>query len=454
MKGFKRQKGQEKPQYAESRNEQSDLTEKDAQPADDERSGKGKSVSRRDLLKLAGVGGLGLLLGGGGVGAVLSASQRLESMMTEADTKDVVPFYGKHQAGIVTPAQDFICFAAFDLTTPDKEQVRNLFKAWTEASATMTSGVLLGTDNENINLPPSDTGEAAGLSPSRTTITFGVGPSFFDGRYGLAGLKPAGFRELPRFQGDALDEQWCGGDIGVQVCANDLQVAFHALRNLARIARGTAVLRWTQEGFQRTAQADPAGSTPRNLLGFKDGTGNPDTSKADEMNRLVWTQTNDGPAWMGDGSYMAVRRIRMRVEVWDRSTLGDQEDTFGRHRSSGAPLGKSKEFDKLDLAATSPEGKPLTPPTSHVALAHGDGSINILRRSYSYSSGLDKQTGQLDAGLLFISYQRDLFKQFVHIQEKLARNDKLNEYIVHKGSAVFACFPGVSQGGYIGDTLF
>jgi deferrochelatase/peroxidase EfeB len=190
------------------------------------------------------------------------------------------------------------------------------------------------------------------------------------------------------------------------------------------------------------------------LLGFKDGTGNPDTSKADEMNRLVWTQTSDGPAWMDDGSYMAVRRVRMRVEVWDRSTLGDQEDTFGRHRSSGAPLGKVKEFDKLDLAAKNPEGKPVTPPTSHVALAHGDGSINILRRSYSYSSGLDKQTGQLDAGLLFISYQRDLFKQFVHIQEKLARNDKLNEYIVHKGSAVFACFPGVSQGGYIGDTLF
>lgn len=122
------------------------------------------------------------------------------------------------------------------------------------------------------------------------------------------------------------------------------------------------MLRWTQEGFQRTAQADPAGSTPRNLLGFKDGTGNPDTSKADEMNRLVWTQASDGPAWMGGGSYMAVRRVRMRIEVWDRSTLGDQEDTFGRHRSSGAPLGKAKEFDKLDLAATSPEGKPITPP--------------------------------------------------------------------------------------------
>lgn len=101
MKGFKWQKGtrQEQQQRTDTREEQVDLVQKDAKSEDvllenDVRSAKSKSVSRRDLLKLAGVGGLGLLLGGGGVGAVLTASQRLESMMTDADTKDVVPFTG------------------------------------------------------------------------------------------------------------------------------------------------------------------------------------------------------------------------------------------------------------------------------------------------------------------------------------------------------------------------
>lgn len=344
-------------------------------------------------------------------------------------------------------------FAAFDLTIESVDEVRKLFKAWTEAAAAMAKGDMIGQNNDNLNLPPSDTGEAAGLQPSKTTITFGVGPSFFDSRFGLASKRPAALADLPAFGGDELREEWSGGDIGVQVNANDMQIAFHAIRNLARIARGKAVLRWTQEGFQRTGGSDPAGATPRNLMGFKDGTGNPDTKDEALMNDVVWAQSGDGTPWMAGGSYMVVRRIRIRVEVWDRSTLGDQEATFGRHRDSGAPIGSKKEFDPIDLGKKDEKGKPLIPVNSHVALARGDGSVKILRRSYSYSSGMDNRTGQLDAGLLFICYNRDTRKQFIPLQQKLGQNDALNEYIVHNGSAVFACFPGVREGGYIGDTL-
>ncbi|SDX13005.1 iron uptake transporter deferrochelatase/peroxidase subunit [Paenibacillus sp. CF384] len=412
-----------------------------------------KPVSRRDLLKMAGIGGAGLLLGGLGTGGLLEASSRLHGSEASQSEDDIVAFYGPNQAGIATPSQDFICFAAFDLRTTDVADVRELFKKWTEAASAMTRGQLIGEPvHENEHVPPTDTGEAAGLNPSRTTITFGVGPSFFDERFGLAGKRPASFAELPLFNGDALREEWTGGDIGVQVCANDLQVAFHAIRNLARIARGKAVLRWTQEGFQRTGQADPSGATPRNLMGFKDGTGNPDIHDAQTMKEVVWAGASDGAPWMAGGSYMVVRRIRIRVEVWDRSTLKDQEDTFGRNRHSGAPLGSQNERDKVDLAAKNEKGNPLIPMDSHVRLARGDSSIRILRRSYSYSSGLDNATGQLDAGLLFISYQRDIAKQFIPMQQRLA-TDKLNEYILHHGSAVFACFPGVRKGGYIGDTL-
>lgn len=419
-----------------------------------------KPVSRRDVLKMAGVGGLGLLLGGGAAGAILSHTGAVKRTDDLINTKDeagtVYPFYGSHQAGIITKSQNFMCFAAFDLTTSSLDEVRSLFKKWTEAAAIMAEGSMLGTDrsNQNPNLPPADTGEADGLAPSRTTLTFGVGPAFFDARFGLAGKRPAAFPDLPAFRGDALQEEWSGGDIGVQVCADDLQVAFHAIRNLTRIARGTAVLRWTQEGFQRTGAAQPSGGTPRNLMGFKDGTGNPDVNDAKLMNQFVWAQASDGAGWMSGGSYMVARRIRMRIEIWDRSTLSDQEQTFGRHRSSGAPLGGTDEFEPLNLEKRDAAGNFVLPENSHSRLAHMHGDTKILRRAYSYSSGLDPKTGQLDAGLFFICFQRDISKQFIPMQQKLAANDKLNEYISHIGSATFACFPGVSSGRYIGDLLF
>ncbi|MBB3131736.1 deferrochelatase/peroxidase EfeB [Paenibacillus rhizosphaerae] len=414
-----------------------------------------KPLSRRDLLRLAGTGGLGLMIGGAGIGSLFAAKERktAAAVAGQPDTGDRIPFYGKHQAGIITPSQNFIYFAAFDVTTTEAKELKKLFQAWTAAAAAMTEGSMLGEESANHNLPPVDTGESAGLSPSRLTLTFGAGPSLFDSRFGLASKRPANFSDLPAFNGDQLDARWCGGDLAVQACADDLQVAFHAIRNLARIARGTAVLRWTQEGFQRTGSADSAGGTPRNLLGFKDGTANPDTASSEQMNRVVWAPAEGGAAWMAGGSYMAVRRIRMRIEVWDRSSLKDQEETFGRYRASGAPLGGQHEFDKVDLTAKGPDGSPAIPANSHMALARGDGSVQILRRSYSYSGGMDAKTGQLDAGLLFICFQRDLQKQFIPLQQKLAKSDRLNEYIQHVGSAVFACFPGASSGGYIGETL-
>lgn len=412
-----------------------------------------KKLSRRDMLRLTGASGLGLLLGGTGAGLLTARRTDAQSKATVQISEDIIPFYGDHQAGILTPAQNFLVFASFDLTATKLADVKKLLQDWTTAAAELTSGSLIGNFNTNPNLPPSDTGEADGLTPSRCTLTFGVGPSFFDGRFGLSSKRPATLADLPPFAGDSLEPQWCGGDLCVQACADDMQVAFHAIRNLARIARGTAVLRWTQEGFQRSGAADPKGGTPRNLLGFKDGTGNPDVSDNAEMRAVVWSGSGDGPAWMNGGTYMAVRRIRLRIEVWDRSTLSDQEATFGRHRHSGAPIGASDEFADLDLKAEDASGKPVIPPDSHSALAHGDGTVKMLRRSYSYSSGMDLTTGQLDAGLLFISFQKDLVKQFVSIQQRLAKNDRLNEYMVHKGSAVFACFPGVREGGYIGETL-
>ncbi|MCZ8522224.1 MULTISPECIES: iron uptake transporter deferrochelatase/peroxidase subunit [Paenibacillus] len=414
-----------------------------------------KPFSRRDALKLAGAGGIGLLLGAGGLKAGAFGEGVLGTAPApSAGRGTVIPFYGDHQAGIVTPMQDFICMGAFDLRAKDLGEVRELFKRWTEAAARMSQGLNVGEENSNPLVPPDDTGEAAGLQASRTTITFGLGASFFDERYGLSGQRPPGLVDMPRFKGDALQSEWSGGDVAVQVCADDPQVAFHAIRNLIRIGRGKAVLRWLQEGFQRTGAADPQGATPRNLMGFKDGTNNPAVHDAAAADEIVWARGGDTPAWMAGGSYLVMRRIRMRIEVWDRTTLGEQEATFGRHRDTGAPLGGKDEFEKLDLAKKDEAGKPLLPADSHVALANMEGKVKIHRRGFSYSNGIDLKTGQLDAGLLFLCYNRDPREQFIPMQQKLAAADKLNEYIVHVGSGLYAALPGVKQGGYIGDTLF
>ncbi|KEO84905.1 iron uptake transporter deferrochelatase/peroxidase subunit [Tumebacillus flagellatus] len=417
-------------------------------------------LSRRQLLKMAGVGGAGLLLGGAGVGSLFAtgAVGAASSTATAQPAADILPFYGKYQQGIVTPQQDFFHFAAFDIIAKKRSDVRALFEKWTDAAARITQGQPVGDESNNQHLPPTDTGEAIGLTASKLTITFGVGPTLFtkDGadRFGLASKRPAPLADLPAFSADELQAEWCGGDIGVQVCANDPQVAFHAIRNLARIARGSAVIRWSQAGFQRTERAAAKPGTARNLMGFKDGTGNPDVNDDAAMNDVVWVQPSEGPAWMTNGSYMIVRRIRMRIEEWDRSTLQDQEATFGRARISGAPLGGTDEFEKLDLDKKDASGKPLIPVDSHVALAHGDGKVRILRRSYSYTNGIDAKTGQLDTGLFFVCFNRDPRKQFVPMQQRLAKNDRLNEYIVHVGSAVFACLPGASAGGFLGQELF
>ncbi|MFS0917665.1 iron uptake transporter deferrochelatase/peroxidase subunit [Brevibacillus sp. 179-C 1.1 NHS] len=412
-------------------------------------------ITRREALKMAGVGGIGLLLGATGVNTLLPSTPKNEqTSATPTRADEVIPFYGKHQSGIITPMQDFICMGAFDLTTTSLGDVRKLFQSWTQAAAHMTAGKNVDAESDNALLPPVDTGEAMGLRPMQLTITFGLGASFFDERFGLAAKRPAPLVDLPRFNSDEMRKEWSDGDIVVQVCANDPQVAFHALRNLARIARGKAVLHWLQEGFQRTSASDPTGSTPRNLMGFKDGTNNPQMNDPATANEIVWAHTAESPAWMAGGSYMVMRRIRMRIEVWDRSSLADQENTFGRHRMTGAPLGKANEFDELEPDRKDSKGKPVIPVDSHVALAHMEGKVKILRRGYSYSSGMDLKTGQLDAGLLFICFNRDPRKQFIPMQQKLASVDLLNEYITHVGSGLYACLPGASEGGYIGDTLF
>jgi len=402
-------------------------------------------MTRRGLLRRAGVAGAGIGLGAGGYALGHASAEG------EPEGTGTVGFWGPHQAGIVTEAQDRLHFAAFDVTTTSRDELRDLLAAWTVAAARMTAGEPAGDRNGDPLLPPDDTGEAVGHLPSRLTITFGLGPSLFDRRFGLAARRPAALRELPALPAEALESGRSGGDLCVQACADDAQVAFHAVRNLTRIGRGAVVMRWSQLGFGRTSATTRAQDTPRNLMGFKDGTNNIRAEDAEELDEFVWV-ADEAPPWMRGGSYLVARRIRILIEVWDRASLVDQERTIGRAKPSGAPLGGSDEFDRPDLDARE-AGEPVIPANSHIRLAAPSvAGTRILRRGYSFTDGFDEATAQLDAGLFFVSFQRDP-KQFVTVQRNLG-TDALNEYISHRGSAVFAVPPGAQPGGFVGEGLF
>ncbi|MPY52334.1 iron uptake transporter deferrochelatase/peroxidase subunit [Streptomyces acidicola] len=405
-----------------------------------------RAPSRRSLI---GWGGAGLALGAAAVGgAVAVATTGGDAAPAGADAGAPVAFHGAHQAGIATAVQDRLHFAAFDVKTDDRAEFVRMLKDWTSAARRMTAGKAVGDGAYGgpAEAPPDDTGEALGLKPSRLTLTIGFGPSLFE-KFGLADARPEALVDLPQFAGDNLDKARSGGDLCVQACADDPQVAVHAIRNLARIGFGKVSVRWSQLGFGKTSSTTPEAQTPRNLMGFKDGTRNIAGTDTAGLKKHVWVAESDGADWMAGGSYLVARRIRMHIEPWDRTSLQEQEDVFGRDKGEGAPVGRAKEHDEPFLKAMLPD--------AHVRLAHPDSNngAKILRRGYSFTDGTDG-LGRLDAGLFFLAYQRDVRTGFIPVQRNLA-TDALNEYIQHVGSAIFAVPPGVRDADdWWGRTLF
>jgi deferrochelatase/peroxidase EfeB len=421
-----------------------------------------KSHSRRQVLgaagKLAAVGAVAGL-----AGCDLGGSSNNATRTAPLPESQLVAFRGAHQAGITTRVQERLLYGTFDLLDDDRAALRSLLQDWTTAASALTAGNPVGpVAPTNTNAAPADTGEAIGLPAANLTITVGLGRSVFvdergRDRMGLAGRRPPPLVAMPPLGGgEILDPTRSDGDISVQCCADDAQVAFHAFHNLVRIARGTAAVRWTQLGFGRTSTTSDRQETPRNLMGLKDGTNNLKAEDGAVMRDHVWVGDRDRPAWMRGGSYVVTRRIRMLLEVWDRSSIADQEQTIGREKVSGAPFGGTREHDAPDLGALDDRDSLLIPADAHIrvsAPAENNG-IRILRRGYSFSDGVDPATGELDAGLFFIAYQRDPRRQFVPLQRKLGAEDALNEYIKHVASGMFAVLPGVGPGQYLGQTLF
>jgi deferrochelatase/peroxidase EfeB len=431
-----------------------------------QQNGRGLRPTRRGLVRVA--AGLATVAGTG-LGMDVAAEALVDTAHTGGSADDgssqIEPFWGMHQGGITTPMQSHTYAAALDLVTTKRDDVVRLLRVWTSAAARMSSRQPAQSAEPDVARPAPDSGEAVGLPPSRLTLTFGLGAGLFvkDGkdRYGLGAQRPEALVDLPRFDGDELVETRTGGDLSVQACANDPQVAFHAIRQVARLAHGIAQIRWAQTGFIPGVAPN---QTPRNLMGFKDGTSNPLINDPAAMNKFVWVG-DEGPDWMRSGSFVVLRRIRIALEHWDRMPLDFQEQTFGRHKYSGAPLGLKNEFEPLDLNAVDMDGNLVIPESAHVRLAaaaSNDGA-QILRRPYSYNDGVNfiterwppwRQGMEYDAGLFFVCYQRDPRTGFIKIFGKLSKFDMLNQFVTHTGGGLFACPGGIAAGEFLGQRLF
>ncbi|WP_336714845.1 iron uptake transporter deferrochelatase/peroxidase subunit [Arthrobacter sp. USHLN218] len=416
------------------------------------------TVSRRGLLSLA--------AGAAAAGGAIAIG--VERTITGSDARpggenqpEIHPFHGEHQAGITTPVQDRLHFAAFDVADISRAELASLLQDWTTAAAQMSQGRSAGEyppDAGPYEAPPEDTGEAMDLPPGALTITFGFGPTLFDkdgtDRFALAARRPRALEELPAFPGDMLHSAISGGDLCIQACADDPQVAVHAVRNLSRIAFGRAALRWSQLGFGRTSSTSTAQVTARNLLGFKDGTANIKAEDAAGVRDHVWVPPGGDQEWMTGGTYLVTRKIRMTIETWDRTRLSEQERVIGRTKGTGAPLSGGTEFSTPDFEATGHPNQPLIPAAAHIKLAHpaNNSGHKMLRRGYNFVDGND-DIGRLNAGLFFICFQQHP-GTFIQVQSSLAKEDLLNEYIRHIGSALFAVPPGTREGQFIGEALF
>ncbi len=422
----------------------------------------GERVSRRGLLGAAGIGLAGVAAGAAG-GFALAGQDSAPEAQANPGAR-TYPFYGEHQAGIITPMQDRLHFATFDVTTSSRTELVALLQEWTVAAERMTRGLgagAIGPTSGPYGAPPDDTGEAIGLPPAGLTITFGFGPSLFrsggENRFGLADRRPAALHRLPHFPADNLDPARSDGDLCIQACADDPQVAVHAVRNLARIAFGRAAVRWSQLGFGRTSSTSTAQATPRNLFGFKDGTMNLKAEEPAGLDHHVWVPAGADAKgdWLAGGSYLVARRINMTIEIWDRQSLREQEQIIGRTKAEGAPLSGGSEFDQPDFSLKGRGDEPLVPVDAHVRMVHpkNNGGVRMLRRGYNFVDG-SNGLGRLDAGLFFLAFVRDPRTHYIPIQTKLGLGDGLSEYIQHTGSALFAIPPGVGEGGFIGQSLF
>lgn len=421
------------------------MTDQITKSADD--TGEPLDMTRRRLLGTVGAAGAaGVALGATG-GALVHAAVESDGSGTTALSSvgsTEVAFHVKHQAGITTPLQACGHLIAFDLAPgAGRKEAAAMLRRWSATAKALMAGEPTGG---------ADTGVALDAGPSSLTVTFGFGRTFFD-RTGLVAQRPVELDPLPDFSSDRLDAKRSNGDLWVQIGADDALVAFHALRALQKDAGAAARVRWQMNGFNRTPGATKKPMTARNLMGQIDGTNNPEPADRD-FEKRIFVPDSGKPAWMANGSYAVVRRIRMLLDDWEKVPLAEQERVIGRKKADGAPLSGGSETTPMQLDKFGPDGKVVIPDNAHARISapEQNGGAAMLRRAFSYHDGFSAD-GVPDAGLLFVAWQADPLRGFVPVQRKLDRGDALSAFIRHESSGLFAVPGGPRAGEYVGQLL-
>jgi dye decolorizing peroxidase len=386
----------------------------------------------------------------GGAAALAATATAAAAGLTGCTTHDTgdgfgtatEPFHGIHQSGVATAPQAHALFLALDLAPRSgsgaRDALRAVLELWTSDAQRLTQGQPALADTE----------PELALRPARLTVTVGVGPALFE-RVGLTARRPASVAELPPFSTDHLDLRWCGGDLLLQLCADDPVVIAHASRVMLKNVRTLTRQRWRQNGFRNAHGSALPGGSMRNLMGQVDGTVNLHDDA--DFDRHVWDDGADR-RWFAGGTVLVLRRIRADMDAWDQLDRDAKELVVGRRLDSGAPLTGDRESDEPDFDANV-GGIPVIAPNAHIALAHHRTvDEQFLRRPYNFDDP-PPPGHTTDSGLLFAAYMRRPAAQFIPVQQRLAAADALNRWTTTIGSAVFAVLPGVTAGGYLGEGL-
>lgn len=404
---------------------------------------------RRTVVGAAAVLG-GTLLGGGVAGHAVGRTGSEQGRVAEVSALragsvplgggEAVPYHGRHQAGITTPQQAHSSFIGLDLAAGSRTpKVVSFLRMLSDDAARLTSG----------RAPLSALEDDLARTPANLTVTFGFGPGLFAATGTQAACPPA-VADFPAFATDELDERWGQTDLVLQICSDDPLSLQYAQRRLLRGARTFTSVRWVQSGFVNARGHEALGSTPRNLMGMRDGSAN--ERSPEQIAAVVWN-TGEPHQWLADGSMLVLRRIAIDMEAWDDIDPRAKEISFGRTLATGAPLTGGDEFSTVDRVAVDEGGFPVIAPNAHAARAQArTGPERMFRRSFNYVHE-DSPGEAPQEGLLFAAYQADLATAFIPVQRRLAESDGINEWITHVGSAVYAIPPGVPEGGYPGQSL-
>ena len=395
-------------------------------------------LSRRGLLGGLALGAGGLAVGAATGYAVASPPAEPPATSTPSVGATVIDCHGPHQAGLDTPMASNATFVALDLKPGvDREALIRMLRLISDDVVRLTRGQPALADPQP---------ELATV-PARLTVTIGFGMGLLRAA-GLASEAPQWLRlGLPTFRIDRLESRWSGGDVLLQVAAEDPVTVSHTVRVLLTDSRPFASPRWSQSGFHRPVATAPPGMTGRNLMGQVDGTVNPQLGTED-FDRVVWEPDDSEPAWLRAGTAAVVRRIAMDLTTWGGLDEKTKEESMGRRLADGAPLTGGTEFTGPDYDATDSYGLPIIGDTAHMRLAHAQAPLErILRRPYNFDEGPE------DAGLIFAAYMADPTTQYIPIQRRLAKLDVMNLWTTPIGSALFAIAPGFAEGEYVGQTL-